>query len=679
IDAEHTPADYFAQLFEGGALSEASRGYNARVIPAAPMKGGVHIQGWAYGAATYNWIMDYMLAVKTATGEDLPGAHTSWLSQIFRAYKHGLMPNRFEIDPNGDFGGRVGAVAFRNFAYRLAYGLAGTPDGPGAQHFAYEEIVKTSPLADFPDYLYQDTRKPPEWEDFYFTDINRPSTEVNFPPYYSGFGPVYPQGGQTNGALPYFMMRSDWGPNATWASFHGGSAFYDDHQHTDAGHIQIKHGNDYVVVDAANWKGDTASNGIIGDSQNSQYDAAAAANTLFFDDYGEYQRSDTDMQADGPVFCGGQSRAGIDEVIAAEMTDMYSYVRSDLSTAYNVTSDTEDVGIRRLVYFYRSFSYIRPANIFVVFDQTKALASSNPQGEYRRHIRWHFPNIPIVTGNSLSMQQHDSRVNMSFLLPDNARIKPVSELENPDPCVDIMAGCTRYGDGGTGFNSGTWRVEVSDPAASRTTPFLTVIQPTFITEPGMTTTKVSSAGESMIGALVSQPKKGSYLILFNNGAGQTPTPITSVSFDVSNPANVVCILSGMKPGAKYSTAIAGNTITVTETSGSGPAASNAGVLQFGTTSSVANSSRTAEPTLEANYPNPFGKFSLINFTLPEHQHVTLTLQDALGRTIRTLVDADLDAGANSARIETADLVNGMYFYTLRSGDFSTTRECVVMK
>jgi len=400
IDGLHSPADYFSQLFEGGALSEASRGYNAEIIPAAPMKGGVHIQGWAYGSATYIWIMDYMLTVKSATGEDLITKNSSWLSQIFRAYKHGLMPNRFEIDPNGDFGGRVGAVVFRNLAYRLAYTLAGTADGPGAQHFAYEEIATTSPISDFPDYLYQDTRKPPEWEDFYFTDTTRPSTELTLPPYYTGFGPVYPQAGATNGALPYFMMRSDWGPKATWASFHGGAAFYDDHQHTDAGHIQIKHADDYLVIDAANWKGDTASNGITGDSQNSQYDAAAAANTLFFDDFGDYQRSDTDMNADGPVFCGGQSRAGRDEVIAAEMTDNYSYIRSDLSTAYNATSDTTDTGIRKLVYFYRSFAYIRPANIFVVYDQTKVLKSTNPAGEYRSHIRWHFPDRPVVTGNT---------------------------------------------------------------------------------------------------------------------------------------------------------------------------------------------------------------------------------------------------------------------------------------
>ena len=51
-------------------------------------------------------------------------------------------------------------------------------------------------------------------------------------------------------------------------------------------------------------------------------------NTLFVNDYGDYQR-------DRPDRSGGQSTRGFDRVVAAEMTDDYTYVRSDLSTAYN--------------------------------------------------------------------------------------------------------------------------------------------------------------------------------------------------------------------------------------------------------------------------------------------------------------------------------------------------------
>src|SRR5438045_9782045 len=108
-----------------------------------------------------------MLTVRGATGEDLIATHGSWLSQILRAMKHGLMPNRFEIDPSGDFGSDWGAVISRSLPVRLAYTLAGTPDGPGAQSFAYAEIASSSPYpVDFPDNVYLSTYPPNEWEDF---------------------------------------------------------------------------------------------------------------------------------------------------------------------------------------------------------------------------------------------------------------------------------------------------------------------------------------------------------------------------------------------------------------------------------------------------------------------------------------------------------------------------------
>lgn len=673
IDIDHTPEDYFAQLFEGGTRPQFAREYNGRYITAAPFKGGFDFQGWAYGTASYNMIIDYMLTVKSATGEDLITTHTSWFSQIFRALKHGLMPNRFEMDPTGDYGGNFGAVIFHSLPVRVAYALAGTPDGPGAQNFAYSEIVRTSALPDFPEYAYQDVYLPTQWEDFYFTDTTRPSSELMFPPYYSGFAPVYPQGGPTNGALPYFIMRSNWGTTATWASMHGGATFYDDHQHNDAGAILIKHADDYLLIDAANWKGDAGSIGIIGSSQNSQYNAGAAANTLYFDDYGDYQQSNAD-----PIFCGGQGGWGRDEVVAAEQNDAYSYIRSDLSTAYDHGADTTDTAVRSVEYFYRNFAYLREANIIVVYDQTKSAPSANPRGEYRKHIRWHFPNRPTVSGATLTMEQRASRLNMAFLLPGGVAITPVDEAQNPDPCDGIAPNCTPYG-----FNSGTWRVEVRDPAASRTTPFLTVLQPTALADPAMTASNVTATNGAMIGAKVMLPGKGGYVMLFNNGAGQTPTPIASVTYTVTGASSALHTLGGMKPSTKYTATIADSVVTVTESPSGSYTASAAGVLQFGkATSSVepaTSNGRARDPLLSANYPNPFSQSTTISFVLPARQHVSLMLYDALGRTIRRLINADVAAGSHTVELSAEGLASGVYSYTLQSEGYVQTRQCVVMK
>jgi len=670
IDAEHSPEDFFAQLFEGGTRPQFAREYNGRNITAAPFKGGFDFQGWAYGSASYNMIIDYMLTVRTATGEDLIAARMPWFSQIFRGLKHGLMPNRFEMDPTGDYGGNYGAVIFHSLPLRIAYALVGTPDGPGAQNFVSNEIARTSPLPDFPDDIYQLVYHPTEWEDFYFSDTTRPSTEQTFSPFYSGFAPVYPQGGATNGALPYFIMRSDWGPNATWASIHQGATWYDDHQHFDAGTLLIKHANDYVLIDASNWKGDAGSIGIIGSSQNSQYNAGAAANTLYFDDYGDYQLPNSD-----PVFCGGQGGWGRDEVVAAEQTDDYTYIRSDLSTAYDHGADTTDTAPRSLEYFYRSFAYLRPANLFVVFDQTRARPSANPRGEYRKHLRWHFPNRPTVSGSTLTMEQRASRLTMAFLLPEPVTITPVDEAQNPDPCDGTVPGCIPYG-----FNSGTWRVEVSDPTASRTTTFLTVLQPTPLANASMAASSVTSNDGLMIGTRVMIPGKGGYVVMFNNGSGQTQPPITSVTYAVPAASSALHMLGGMKPSTNYTVSIVDSVVTIAENVVGAYTTSAAGVLQFGmavTGVDPTDDRGTNGHFLSANHPNPFAQSTTIAFALARHQHVTLTLHDALGRAVRTLLDADVDAGHHRVEVIADGLPAGVYMYVLRSGDRMLTRPCIV--
>lgn len=387
LSADEIPTEHFSELFEGGYPPEVARDYNGPNITAAPFKGGFDFQGWAYGSGTYYRIIDYLLMVKSATGEDLLSVHRSWFSQILRGMKHALFPNRFEIDPTGDWGGDQGAVIPRVVPARLAYILAGTDDGPYAQHFAYSEIANSTipgvtvyPLS--------------EWEDFFFTIPTRPSMMLIEPPYYSAFGPVYPQAGPTNGAIPYFVMRSGWEPSATWGSIRMGAAWYDDHQHYDAGSLNIFRGNDYLLVNASNWKGGAGSSGILGGSTEAS--RSGATNTLWFDDFGEYMWTDSQ-------YVGGQAAWGWDQVVAAEQNARHTYVRSDLTTAYNRAADPADAVNRRLDFFYRSLLYFRPGNVFVVFDQVRAKPSTNPAQPYEKHLRWHFPNIPTIEGRRVVM------------------------------------------------------------------------------------------------------------------------------------------------------------------------------------------------------------------------------------------------------------------------------------
>src|SRR5207302_10306193 len=129
------PQAWRTQSFEGGQRPAVSLDYNGPDITGNPFKGGFDFQAWSYGSEEYSRMIDYMLIVKSATGEDIISPHIDWFSQILRAEKHALFPNHFMIDPTGDWGGFQGAVILRALPNRLAFILAGTADGPAAQTF----------------------------------------------------------------------------------------------------------------------------------------------------------------------------------------------------------------------------------------------------------------------------------------------------------------------------------------------------------------------------------------------------------------------------------------------------------------------------------------------------------------------------------------------------------------
>ncbi len=60
-------------------------------------------------------------------------------------------------------------------------------------------------------------------------------------------------------------------------------------------------------------------------------------------------------------------------------------------------------------------------------------------------------------------------------------------------------------------------------------------------------------------------------------------------------------------------------------------------------------------------------------------NVTLTVYDALGRKVATLVNKRQAPGDYSVKFTGNGLPSGIYFYTLRSGNFSTTKKMILMK
>ncbi len=84
-------------------------------------------------------------------------------------------------------------------------------------------------------------------------------------------------------------------------------------------------------------------------------------------------------------------------------------------------------------------------------------------------------------------------------------------------------------------------------------------------------------------------------------------------------------------------------------------------------------------TLSQNYPNPFNPSTQITYTLGQSSFVTLKVYDALGREVKTLVNSEQASGKYEVNFRPENLSSGVYFYTLRAGNFQTTKKLLLLR
>ena len=110
---------------------------------------------------------------------------------------------------------------------------------------------------------------------------------------------------------------------------------------------------------------------------------------------------------------------------------------------------------------------------------------------------------------------------------------------------------------------------------------------------------------------------------------------------------------------------------------------NSGNVVFGVTTSPIGiqqiSSIVKEFSLSQNYPNPFNPNTKINFAIPKGEFVSLRVYDMLGREVKVLVSENLAAGEYQADFDAKGLSSGMYYYSLRAGEFVDVKKMVIVK
>ncbi len=84
-------------------------------------------------------------------------------------------------------------------------------------------------------------------------------------------------------------------------------------------------------------------------------------------------------------------------------------------------------------------------------------------------------------------------------------------------------------------------------------------------------------------------------------------------------------------------------------------------------------------SLSQNFPNPLNPNTTISFSIANPGLVSVKIFDVLGEEIMHLVNEYKNSGNYSVNFEASKLSSGIYFYTMSSGNFVSTKKMIVLK
>src|SRR5262245_19079541 len=479
--------------------------------------GGYPVEGYSYGANHFQRLFYYMLAVRTATGEDII-SRSDYARKIARNLIYNLKPNNWQVSDEADFAGDYTGVLSPSLPVVLSSLLAGTLEGKWMQHLC--QNLAAAPhggqaVDSFVQFLFYDRERPAA--DYRLTEptwLHSPGDE-------------------------HLYRRSSWQPDAVWTSIAGGTTSWANHQMRSAGHVAIQRGNDYLLVNSGQWKG---SSGDFGTPR--AFDLRSwRANTLFVDDFGDYLFTDAD-------YAGGQGYWSKSHVLAREGGIDFGYLKTDLTSAYSV-GDRKPWDARSVRYFYRN--YLSLGNgVVVLFDRTQFLKAN-----YVKKLYFHVNpagGLPAIAGNTASIRTGNSVLFIRTLLPGAPVIAAAA-----DP---VSA---------TDRRTSTYRLEVSDSIANTRFDALNVLvaAPSSMTSMPPTV-RLRSTDGAMVGAMVTDGSVERVALFSADGAPQSSVSYTA---NYASGETGVHVLTDLVPNTRYSIAVDGVTIRTV-------AASSQGVLTF---------------------------------------------------------------------------------------------------
>lgn len=92
-----------------------------------------------------------------------------------------------------------------------------------------------------------------------------------------------------------------------------------------------------------------------------------------------------------------------------------------------------------------------------------------------------------------------------------------------------------------------------------------------------------------------------------------------------------------------------------------------------------NTKQPLKYILHQNYPNPFNATTKIHYQLSMSSRISLKIYDISGKEVKTLVNQHQTAGQHTVTFDASKLPSGIYFYTLKTSNISSTKKMIYLK
>ena len=83
--------------------------------------------------------------------------------------------------------------------------------------------------------------------------------------------------------------------------------------------------------------------------------------------------------------------------------------------------------------------------------------------------------------------------------------------------------------------------------------------------------------------------------------------------------------------------------------------------------------------LYQNYPNPFNPTTTISFYLPKKGNVKIVIYNLLGQKVHTLLNNQMNSGLQTITWDASNFAGGVYYYTLISDKYKSTKKMLLIK